>query len=478
VTEAPAILSRGRTDAASRFTLSATAGDHTRSSLAAFHDWWDGRARANRFMVTQIPFAELDGWHFARDSGNIEHHSGRFFTVEGLQVHDGAIGWSQPIINQPEVGILGILVKEFDGVLHCLMQAKMEPGNVNTLQLSPTVQATRSNYTRVHRGTTTRYLEHFWGAGRGRVLVDSLQSEQGAWFWHKHNRNMVVEVTDDVPEHEDFHWLTLYQIERLLQVDNLVNMDARTVLACMPRSGPPVQDRAASPFTDALLRSYGAGGHDDAPSLLTRDEVLSWFTERKTRCEWSARLSSLASGTRWSRNADELADNDRQRFRVVAVRVRAGNREVTQWTQPLLAPRGEGLAVFLARPIDGVLHLLVQARPEPGLLDIVEMAPTIQLPPAVDTTSGLSTVDEPSALYLGTIDPAQIRFDALLSEEGGRFYHAQTRYQVIDVGPDFPVEVPENFCWVTVQQLTELLRHGHYLNVEARSLLACVHSLR
>ena len=48
-------------------------------------------------------------------------------------------------------------------MLHCLMQAKMEPGNVNPLQLSPTVQATRSNYTQVHRGTGTRYLEYFVG---------------------------------------------------------------------------------------------------------------------------------------------------------------------------------------------------------------------------------------------------------------------------------------------------------------------------
>jgi oxidase EvaA len=28
-----------------------------------------------------------------------------------------------------------------------------------------------------------------------------------------------------------------------------------------------------------------------------------------------------------------------------------------------------------------------------------------------------------------------------------------------------------------VRQLMDLLRHGHYLNIEARSLLACVHSL-
>ncbi|MFL4945785.1 NDP-hexose 2,3-dehydratase family protein, partial [Streptomyces sp. MMS24-I31] len=31
--------------------------------------------------------------------------------------------------------------------------------------------------------------------------------------------------------------------------------------------------------------------------------------------------------------------------------------------------------------------------------------------------------------------------------------------------------------WVTLHQLTVLLRHSHYLNVQARSLVACLRSL-
>lgn len=69
--------------------------------------------------------------------------------------------WDQPIINQPEVGYLGFIVKEFNGVLHFLMQAKIEPGNVNHVQLSPTIQATRSNYTQVHQGAKRYILSTF-----------------------------------------------------------------------------------------------------------------------------------------------------------------------------------------------------------------------------------------------------------------------------------------------------------------------------
>src|ERR1700743_3627356 len=150
-------------DTARRFAESA-------ASEGAFPDdgdciaWLDAQRAANGYRVERVPLDPLDGWTFASDTGNLVHRSGRFFTIEGLRVYldPGRVPrWHQPIIVQREIGILGILVKEFDGILHCLMQAKMEPGNSNLVQLSPTVQATRSNYTRVHKGSPTPYLEYF-----------------------------------------------------------------------------------------------------------------------------------------------------------------------------------------------------------------------------------------------------------------------------------------------------------------------------
>lgn len=444
-------------------------------STGDFHDWWADRHLANRFVVDRIPFADLVDWRFDPATGNLGHASGRFFTIEGLQIRDGGVQTQgQPIINQPEIGILGIVVKDFGGVLHCLMQAKMEPGNVNTLQLSPTVQATRSNYTQVHRGAGTRYLEHFVGPGRGQVLVDVLQSEQGAWFWRKRNRNMVVLVTGDVPVHDDYCWLSLNQLGELLHVDNLVNMDARTVLSCMPFSLPDeVGPAVGDPFRDALVRSYQFAGDDRPAPLHTAGDILSWFTEAKTRCDWSARLAPLSAVPGWSRGPDEIVDDRAESFRIVAVAVQAGTREVLSWTQPLLHPRGEGRAAFVVRVIDDVVHLLVQARPEFGLLDMVEMAPTIHLLP------GQCVEDLPDTFLHGALASprARVHYDNVLSEEGGRFFHALTRYQVIEVGEDMPLAVPPNYRWMTIRQLIDLLRHGHYLNIEARSLLACLHSL-
>jgi len=451
------------------------ADDRVLSSADAFDAWWKDRQENGRFEVTEIPFAELDAWRFEPGSGNLRHDTGKFFTVEALELDDGAgVCRSQPIINQPEIGVLGIVVKDFGGVPHCLMQAKMEPGNVNVLQLSPTVQATRSNYTQVHKGNSTAYLEYFAGPERGEVLVDVLQSEQGAWFWRKRNRNVVVRVTGDVPPHDDFRWLPLRLVRELMRTDNLVNMDARTVLSCMPFVEPDGARAATGDrFADALARSYAHPITDDGSAPLhTAREIRSWFIEVKTRCEWRPRLIPLAGLGEWTRTAHEITDDARRDFRIIAVRVAAGNREVTSWTQPLLHPRGQGLAVFLARSIGGVPHFLAHAQPEAGLLDLVEIGPTVQLLPGQDATAA-----DPFIREVATGAVGQVHYDAVLSEEGGRFHHALTRYRIVEVGEEFPIDVPADYCWITARQLMDLLRHGHYLNIEARSLLACAQSL-
>jgi oxidase EvaA len=434
-----------------RFAISAAARTGAGLRTADMPGWLAARRAASTFQVERIPFAALDGWYFDQPSGNLVHRSGKFFTVDGLRVSVGGVArWHQPIIKQPEVGILGILVKEFDGVLHFLMQAKMEPGNPNLLQLSPTVQATRSNYTRVHQGAEVRYLEYFVDRGRGRVLADVLQSEHGSWFFRKANRNMIVETTDEVPPHDDFCWLTLGQIGELLREDNVVNMDSRTVLACVP-------------LPDG-----------EAEAVHTDVEVLSWLTGERSSHDVLAERLPLNDVRGWKRTEWSIDHEDDRYFRVVAVAVRAGSREVPSWTQPLFEPIGTGVTAFLTRRIAGVPHVLVHARVEGGFLDTVELGPTVQYTP--ENYAHLAGQERPP--FLDTVlaaDPARIQYEALHSEEGGRFLNAVSRYLLVEATEaEAPADPPPGYCWVTPGQLRSLVRHGHYLNVQARTLLACL----
>jgi oxidase EvaA len=451
----PGVL-RPRYDAApaARIARSTATAQGAFLDLGQFHRWFAERRAAHPFRVGTVPFAELDGWCTQEGTGNLVHRSGRFFSVEGLRVtvDAGDGGWHQPVIRQPEIGILGILVKEFDGVLHCLMQAKMEPGNPDLLQLSPTVQATRSNYTKVHRGADVKYIEYFTRPGRAQVLADVLQSEHGSWFHGKHNRNMIVETTDDVPLHDDFCWLTFGQIAQLLRLDNTVNMDSRTVLSC-------------APVADAEART--AALHSDA-------ELAFWLTAMRSRHDVHTERVPLAGLPDWERDAYTIRRTDGRYFDVVAASVHAGSREVTHWTQPLIRPRGQGVAAMLTRRIDGVRHLLVHARTEGGLREAVELSPTVMCTP--DNYTGTAEADRPAFLDLVLrADASRIRYEALHSEEGGRFLDAVSRYVLIEADEgQAPLDEPPGYRWVTPGQLSRFIHQGHQVNVQARTLAACL----
>jgi oxidase EvaA len=440
---------------------SAAALETPLNSPERFAAWFEERREHQRQQVYRIALDELGGWVFESGTGDLRHASGRFFTIHGLHVRtdSGPVReWSQPIIDQPEIGILGILVKDFDGVPHFLMQAKTEPGNWNDLQLSPTVQATRSNYRQVHGGRSVPYVDRFRSPPPGRVLADVLQSEQGSWFHHKRNRNMIVEVTDDIEIGEGFCWLTLRQIQHLLTVDNLVNMDSRTVLSCLP-------DADADPDAAA------------ADSRHPMPEIMSWITENQARHEVVTERVPLAEVAGWHRSRYEIAHDDGLFFSVVAVDVQATGREVTRWSQPLLQPQGVGVVAFLARRFDGVPHVLMNARVEPGYLDVVELAPTVQCVP--ENYRWLPGYRPPLLDRVLRAAPQQVRFDAVLSEEGGRFMHALNRYLVVeddDLDPDrnLPAEVRDDYRWLTMAQLRLLLGHSHYVNVQARTMVACL----
>ncbi|MFE7130456.1 NDP-hexose 2,3-dehydratase family protein [Streptomyces sp. NPDC057638] len=493
---------------AARIAVSALAVGGVATSDREMWEWYARRLREDVAEVRRIPLGELTGWGSVPETGDIVHDSGRFFSVEGLSAEDvdGVVpGWDQPVIRQPEIGILGLLAREFGGVLHFLMQAKNEPGNPNGVQLSPTVQATRSNYTRVHQGGAVPYVEYFQDTAGRRVLADSLQSEQGSWFARKRNRNIVVEVTEEVEVREGFRWLTLGQIHRLLAEDNAINMDSRSVLACLPFGGADPAEMPAVPLTTAPsaddtadadaadtdtdtdgtnVRRGGGGGlaaallrscADAAGALHTTGEILSWLAGLRSCTGLAVRRVPLDALRGWKRTDDAVVHEEGRYFRVIGVDIRTAGREVRRWTQPLIEPVAEGVVAFLVTEIGGVVHVLVNARTQPGLVDKVELGPTVQCvpsnyPPGA-RPSHLRFLDE----VLGA-SADRIRFDTRLSEEGGRFHHAVNRYVIVDWRGGHEIE-DEAFRWVAFHQLAGLLRHGHYMNIEARSLIACLHAL-
>lgn len=427
--------------------------DNPFNSTTEIVAWISRRNQEIQVDVREVPFTGLRGWTFEGGTGNLVHQSGRFFSIVGLHayVNTGVVTtWSQPVISQPEVGFLGIICKEFDGVMYFLLQAKIEPGNVNCVQLSPTLQATRSNYMQIHGGKRPAYLEFFQNVRREQIVLDQLQSEQGARFLRKRNRNIIIEVRDDIEVGEDFRWLTLGQIKLLMRRDNCVNMDTRTVF-----SGLSVE-----------------AGESDLNGLLDMDDILFRLSDLKSRYELIADRIPLSAVMDWNVTQTEIVRPDRRYFRVIGVDVTIANREVASWCQPLVQPMQEGLCVLFCRRFGGVYHYLLQAKVECGNFDVVELAPTIQC-----LTGDYRLVPESArphfvSDFLAGRIAGRVIVDVKQSEEGGRFYHEQNRNVIFEL--DDCVELPElrNFMWLTMPQVKEFLRFNNYLNIQVRSLIS------
>jgi dTDP-4-dehydro-6-deoxy-alpha-D-glucopyranose 2,3-dehydratase len=450
-----------------------------------FLSWFDYKARNNNFIVEEIPFDLMEKWYFEHETKNLRHSTGKFFSIEGINVNTN-FGfhrkWDQPIIIQPEIGILGIITKVFNGVRYFLMQAKMEPGNINVIQISPTVQATRSNYTKVHEGRLPKYLEYFLDYPGSKVLIDQLQSEQGGRFLKKRNRNMVIEVNDAITVEEDFIWLTLAQIKMALRMDNLVNMDSRSVLSTIPIINDNklcsfiIGDKFSGIYDlTGKSNSFGQQLFDSAVCLdkasMTFDQVVSWITEMKTKFELVVNRIPLINVVDWKITDYSIEHESKLFFTVIAVNVQAGSREVIQWTQPLLKEKNMGLIGYIVKKINGVLHFLVQAKVEPGTLDVVDLAPTVSCSNYKYIL--MSNEKPPFIEWFDNPVPESVLFSTIQSEEGGRFFHFQNRNMIIQVNKDEIDEIPENYKWLTLSQLMNLMRFG-YLNVESRSLISAI----
>ena len=428
--------------------------------------------------ISKVPWKYLDKWFFDKVDGNLRHDSGKFFSIDGIRINTtwGNIHqWEQPIINQPEIGFLGFIVKEIDGILHFLVQAKIEPGNVNHVQLSPTLQATRSNYQQTHGGKKPLYLEYFQNVKNEQILLDQLQSEQGARFLKKRNRNIIIKVDEDIEIYNNFVWLTLGQLKALIKLDNIVNMDTRTVISGIPFGSFTSEtidffnhlnksnECQAKFLKSALIKDK---------SLYSMEDIITFMTQIKSVNDLDVKQVKLQDMQEWLVTEDEIKRVDDKFFKIIGVSVEIGNREVVKWSQPMVEPVQEGLCAFVCKEIEGVLHFVVQAKLECGNHDIVELAPTVQ------TLTGDHKQTPKNSLpfldYVLNIPKEKIYFDTFQSEEGGRFYKEQNRNMIVIAGDEISNELPENFIWMTLNQLYVFIKFNNYLNIQARNLIATI----
>ena len=440
---------------------------------AAMLETWlsDCRAQAG-LRVSALPWTDNREWYF-RD-GRLQHRTGGYFSVFGATIAgpgpDSPVR-HMPMIDQPEIGMLAFLVRPGREGPQWMLQAKAEPGSTGHVQIGPSVQATRSNYRRLHGGRRTAYLDQVLEPQAG-CVTRLLQSEQGSRFVGKFNMN-VVRLTDDhvEPAGPDWIWAGASALRRALASSYTVNTDARSVIASgdwslLCEDGQPFSPRGDSDDSRRLVLAHSLRQGEAATSA-----ILDSLARRRQQPAFSIAPQRLDCLPGWRLTADTIKPVDPDAaFDVCSVAVSASRRECPAWHQPLFRSlKRQACRLFLARRA-GVLCAFLAYADEPGFGANCQLGPSWQS----DRLNPAWTVDHAGP------DGARVWLAIDQSDEGGRFLDSAMRYEVceletVDADPD--VLAGRGGHWVSLAQLQALCATVGVLTNEARSVISLLLSL-
>jgi oxidase EvaA len=435
--------------------------DNTINSISDIRKWIDKIKQNTNVVVTKIKLSECKSWHLDNSNGYIKNYNSSFFTIVGLEQKKNNFIHHQPILLQEEIGYLGIISKIIDNTLYFLMQAKIEPGNVNKVQISPTIQSTKSNFTQKHGGSKPAYIDYFINSERYLVIIDQIQSEQSSRFFKKRNRNIIIMIEDDIDLLDSHRWMTLGQIKELLRIDNLVNMDTRSVISAIPFhkanfNSDKTRDKALyySLFNDNLFDKVG---------LYNRINNYKMFDESTTS------HIPLTQLNHWDISEYEIFSNKYNEFKIIFCDIEIEGREVKRWNQPLIEACGEHLLGLFTMVENEIRYFLIKLISEIGTFDKLELGPTLQ----IHLNSIEKNQDSISTLFLYKIkNKSDILYDVNLSEEGGRFYNEVNRNIIIEIKKDETPDLPTDYFWIDYKTLLNFMEFNNIVNIQLRNLIS------
>lgn len=444
--------------------------------MSEARNWFEAENKRPHLSLERFELAKSLTWFM--DEHSIRRHDNYFFSVVGIEVLHASrpsVTYHQPLINQPEIGILGFILSMGSHGKHILVQGKPEPGNTPVFQLAPAVQATVSNYERRHGGSPTPHLGYFREPKPDSILSDTLQSEQGTRFLGKYNRNMTVVLPES--ERPDAcattRWLRLDEMLDMLGDDYVINTDARSVLATTPWSflachGQPFyRNRHSSALGPLLQHSYS---QPDVAEKGRIESHLDFLQRHRWSLNFQVRQVPLTTLSNW-----HITDTGLQHvshpLTVQHVQVHAPARETHIWDQPLFSSEVLGTCVLLCQCQNDQLNFLFTARYEPGFREGSQFGPTLQSEdPGTERLHDHVNVEEMP------IEEAQAQSKLLMcchqSDEGGRFYRCITRYEIRMLQDGASCGPMPNSRWMTLGEIERLLKIQGVFTNEARTLIS------
>ena len=406
--------------------------------------WLNNQRKKQLLIVEKIDLSKLSKWVYSKKE--IYHKSKKFFKIAGVRIQSNFYNkknWDQPIIVQNEIGILGI-IKNVNTNKY-LLQAKVEPGNINKIQISPTVQATRSNYLRIHGGKTIPFLKYFKRKNRN----FSLQTEQAFRYYNKKNSNIITYVSKKIDLDEKFRWFSKIEIFNLLKEKNLINMDTLSVFS-----------------------SFIKKKKIDFP-LNNKKTLMKWKNSLNRKYFLNNRIISLNLIKNWNLTKKKIFHKTNNYFSVIGIKVKTNKREISDWSQPIIEGSKMAFVGYLIKKFKNTNHYLCRYILKPGSkMGTYTCSVNTSKFKGYKKSKDLTNFQK-KLISKYFINSKNVLYDNILSDEGGRFYHSQIKYMACIMDKNQDIKLPECYIWLSQNQLIDLI-HKQKIDIEARLLFGII----
>jgi oxidase EvaA len=196
-----------------------------------------------------------------------------------------------------------------------------------------------------------------------------------------------------------------------------------------------------------------------------------WLARLRAAVAIATEPVAIESLRNWVIEEDRIIERERdvgfcaRQFLVVA-----RQREVPSWDQPLIDSGTCGRVLLLCQLRDNVLQFLVGASYEIGFLEGVQLSATIVVPPGREDSS-LSPACSRLLDVAGSDPGSTLIASCMQSEEGGRFYQDENRYEIVMLDAATLVPPSDEHQWMTLSQVMALKSVPGVLAIELRCVL-------
>ena len=208
-------------------------------------------------------------------------------------------------------------------------------------------------------------------------------------------------------------------------------------------------------------------------------EIIKWYKKIIKTSGAKVIKIKLSDCKNWETTRCSIKHKSNKFFRVEAIRIqKVYNREIGQgWDQPILVEPNYkgGILGLLRKNFNGMPHYLVNAKFEPGNYNLIQLSPTLQA-----TFSNINRAHkgkEPRFLSFFT-NPKQndceIIFKQWFSEEGGRLMNKRNLGILIDHKSNTKIPLYDDFKWITLKQIKQLILQNAMVNPHLRGLVSFV----